>query len=93
MGKLIDINYRYYYSDFHKSFIQGTIAASTNCQTDKQILPRRYLAALKTLFSNKNIIILPSDKGDGVVMESSVQKLMDLLDNNNTYKQISLQAI
>ena len=57
----------------------------------------RYLAAWKTLFSKNTIIILPSDKGVVVVvvMDSSIynQKLMDLLDDNNTHEQISPQTI
>ena len=86
MGQLIDINYRHYDSDFHKGFVQGIITASTNCQTDELTLPRRYLAALQTLSSNHNIIILPSDKGGGGMVMASVynQKLTDLLDDNNT---------
>ena len=42
------------------------------------------------------IVISPSDKGgDVVIMDSMVynQKLMDLLDDNNTCEQISLQTI
>ena len=41
-------------------------------------------------------IYIYSDKGGGVViMDSTVynQKLMDLLDDNNIYEQISLQTI
>ena len=91
IGQLIDINYKHHDSNFHKGFEQDIIATSTNCHTDEQTLPRRYIPALKSLSSNHNIIISHSDKGGGaVVMDSSVynQKLMDLLDDNNTYEQI-----
>ena len=63
---------------------------------DEHILPKRYLAVLKTLYSNNNIVILPSDKAGGIVaMDSAVyyQKLLELLDDNNTYEQISPQTI
>ena len=86
------MSYRHHDSDFYKDFVQGIIAASTYCQTDEQTLPRRYLTAFKTISSN-NIIMLSTSKGD--VMDSSVnnQKLMDLLENNSTYEQISPQTI
>ena len=96
MGKLINTNYKHHDSDFHKGFLQGIIAASTNCHSDELTLPNRYITALNSLSSNHNIIISPSDKGGGVViMDSTVynQKLMDLLGDNNTYEQISLQTI
>ena len=66
------------------------------CHSDEPTLPKRYITALKSLSSNHNIVISPSDIGGGVViMDSTVynQKLMDLLDDNNTYEQISLQTI
>ena len=42
MGKLIDMNYRHHNLDFYKGFVQGRIAASTNCQIDEHILSGRY---------------------------------------------------
>ena len=54
------------------------------------------ITALKTLSSNHKIIISPPVKGKGVViMDFTVynQKLMDLLGDNKTYEQISLQTI
>ena len=71
------------------------IAASTNCQNDEHILPRRNLAALKTLFSNHNIIISPFDKGGDVVMDSTVysQKILDLLNDNSTNMNRSLNKL
>ena len=73
MEKLIDLYHRHHKSDFHRSFVQGIIVASTNCQTDDPPLPKRYTAALKYLSSDHNITISPSDKGGGVViMDSSV---------------------
>ena len=63
IGKLIDMNYRRYDSDFHKGFVQDKSATSTNCQIDELTQLRRYLAALKTLFHHNNIILLPSNKG------------------------------
>ena len=50
---------------------------------------------MKTLFRN-NIIITPSDKGGcGVIMDSTHynNKIMELLDDKNTYEQISLQSL
>ena len=94
MGKLINTNYKYHHSDFHEGFLQGIIAASTNCHSDELTLPNRYITALKSLSSNHNIVISPSDKGGGVViMDSTVynQNIMDLLSDNNTYEQISIQ--
>ena len=96
MGKIINTNYKHHDSDFDKRFLQGIITASTNCHSDEPTLPKRYITALKSLSSNHNIVISPSDKGGGVViMDSAVynQKLMDLLDDDNTYEQISLQTI
>ena len=96
MGKIINTNYKYHDSDFHKGFLQGIIAASTNCHSDELTLPNRYITALRSLSSNHNVIISPSDEGGGVViMDSSVynQKLMDLLDDSNTYEQISLKTV
>ena len=90
MGKLINTNYKHHYSDFHKGFLQSIIATS-----DELTLPNRYITALKTLSSNHNIVISPSDKGGAIViMDSTVynQKLMDLL-GDNSYEQISLQTI
>ena len=73
MEKLVDIYYRHHDSDFPEGFVQAIIAASTNCQTDEQTLPRRYLTASNVLSSNNNFIILLFDKGGGVVaMDSSV---------------------
>ena len=97
MGKLINTNYKHHDTDFHKGFLQGIIAASTNCHSDELTLPNRYITALKSLSSNPGIVISPSDKGGCVVviMDSTVynKKLMDLLDDNNIYEQISLQTI
>ena len=96
MGKIINTNYKHHDSDFDKGFLQCIIAASTNCHSDEPTLPKRYITALKSLSSNHNIVISPSDKGGGVVIMDSMvynQKLMDLLDDNNTYEQISLQTI
>ena len=69
-------------TNFHKGFLQGIIAASINCHSDELTLPNRCITALKSLSSNHNIVISPSDKSGGVViMDSTVynQKLMDLL--------------
>ena len=96
MGKLVNTNYKHHDSDFHKRFLQNIIAASTNYHSDELTRPNRYITALKSLSSNRNIIIAPSDKGGGVVIMDSMvynQKLMDVLGNNNTYEQISLQTI
>ena len=65
MGKLINIKYRHYDSDFHKGFVQGFIAAKEIKQ------PRRYIAALKSLSSDHNFTISPSDKGGSVVVMDS----------------------
>ena len=73
MGKIINTNYKHHDSDFHKGFLQGIIAASTNCHSDELTLLKRYITALKSLSSNHNIVISPSDKGGGVViMDSTV---------------------
>ena len=63
-------------------------------------LPNWWTDSSKEIFSSlsskNNIIILSSEKGGSVVvMDSSVynQKLVDLLDDNNTYEQISQQTI
>ena len=96
MGKLINTNYKHHDSDFDKGFLQGIIAASTNCHSDELTLPNRYITVLKPLSSNHNVVISPSDKGWGVViMDSTVynQKLMYLFDDNNIYEQISQQTI
>ena len=96
MGKLINTNYKYHDSDFHEGYLQGIIAASTNCNSDEMTLSNRYITALKFLSSNPNIVISTSDKGgDVVIMDSTVYKqtLMDLVGDNNTYEQISLQTI
>ena len=88
MGKLINTNCKHHDSDFLKGFLQGIIATFTNCHSDELTLPNRYITALKSLSSNHNIVISPSDKGGSVViMDSTVynQKLMELLGNNNTY--------
>ena len=91
------MNYRHHNLYFYKGFEQGKIANSTSYQTDEHILPRRYLAALKSLSSNDNIVILSSDKsgGGGGVMDSTVyhQKLLELLDYNNSYERISPKTI
>ena len=74
------MNYRHLDSDFHKGFVQGIIAASTCCQTDEHILPRRYIAALKSLSSYNNIIILLFDKDGCVDIMDSIffnQKLLN----------------
>ena len=96
MGKLINMNYKRHDSDFHKGFIQGILATSINCHSDELTLPNRYITALKSLSSNHNIIISPSDEGGGVVIMDSMlynQKLMDLLGDSSTYEQISLQTV
>ena len=83
-------------TDFHKGFLQGVIAAFTNCHFDELTLPNGYITAIKYLFSNHIIVISPSDKCEGVVNMDSTgynEKLMDLLGDNNTYEQISLQTI
>ena len=92
MGKLINTNYKHHDSEFHKGFLQDIITASTYYHSDELTLPNRYTTALRTLSSNHNIVISPSDKGGGVViMDSTVynQELMVLL-GDNTYEQISL---
>ena len=35
MGKIINTNYKHHDSDFDKGFLQGIIAASTNCHSDE----------------------------------------------------------
>ena len=52
-------------------YLQGIIAASTNCHSDEPTLPKIYITALKSLSSNHNIVISPSDKGGGVVIMNS----------------------
>ena len=47
--------------------IQSIIAASTNCHTNESTLTNTYIATLKSLSSNHNIYVLPSDKGGGIV--------------------------
>ena len=98
IGKIIDSNYKHHDSDFHKGFLQGIIAASTNCHSDELTLPNRNITALKSLSSNPNIFISPSDKGGGVgIMDSTDynQKLMDqlmitTLMNRYPYKQLQI---
>ena len=96
MGKLINISYKHHDSDFHKGFLQGIIAAFINYHSDELTQPNRYITALKSLSSNHNIVISPSDKVGGIVIIDSMvynQKLMDLLGENNIYEQISLQTV
>ena len=66
MEKLIDLNNRHHDSNFHKYL-------SHYCCFHQ--LPYRwtyrYITAFKSLSSNHSIIISPSDKGDGVVVDSS----------------------
>ena len=67
----------------------STKDSSTNCHSNELTLPNRHITALKSLSSNHNIVISPSDKGRAVViMDSTVynQKLMNLLGDNNTYE-------
>ena len=92
MGKLINTNYKHHDSDFYKGFLQSIIAASTNCHSNELTQPNRYITALT---SNHNIVISPSDKDGGVVMDSTVynQRSMDQLGDNSTYEQIPLQTI
>ena len=96
MGKLINTNYKNHDSDFHKGFIQSIIAASANRHSDELTLTNSSITALKSLSSNRNLVIWHSDKGRGVViMDSTVynQKLRVILGNNNTYEQISLKSV
>ena len=98
MGKLINTNYKHHDFDFHKGFLQGIIAASTNCHSDELTLPNRYITALKSLSSNHNIIISLSDKCGGVViMESTVYNqnlwiylVITTLMNRYPYKQFQI---
>ena len=56
----------------------------------------RHIAALRDLSRNNNIIIILSDEGDRVVIlgfSHYNNKIMNLLNNKNTYDQISLQII
>ena len=71
MGKIINSNYKHHDSDFHIGFLQGIIAASTNCHSDELTLPNRYITALKSVSSNHNIVISPSDKDGGLVIVDS----------------------
>ena len=68
----MNTNYKHHVSDFHKGFIEGIIAASTKCHSDDLPLPNRYITALKSLSSNHNIVISPSDKSGGVVIMYSM---------------------
>ena len=89
----INTDYKHHDSDFHKGFLQGIIAASSNGHSDEPTLPNRYITAIKYLSSKPNNVISPVKGGGVVIMDSTVynQNLMDLLDDNNTYEQISLQ--
>ena len=90
MGKLINTND----SGIHKGFIQGIIAASTNCHSDELTLPNRYITAWNiSLLTTTSLF--PILTKAGCIMDSTVykQKLMGLLGNNITYEQISLQTV
>ena len=91
MGKLVDMNYKHHDLDFLKGFVHDVIAASTNCQTE-HTLPRRYIAVLKSLPPNNDIVISPFDKGGSFVfMDSTINKttLQNVDKNNIHYRQIS----
>ena len=66
IGKLINTNYKHHDSDFYRGLLQGIIAASTNCHSNELTLPNRYITALKSLSSNHNIVISPSDRLHGL---------------------------
>lgn len=92
ISKLINLNYRHSDTDFHKGFTQGILAASLDCQNTEFTLPKRYMNALKSLSTNSDITISPSDKGGGVVVMDTAaynQKMLDLLNDRDTYEQIS----
>ena len=49
-------------------FTQGLLATITNSNTDDLALPWRHRASLSDLSMNNNFIIIPSDKGGGIVI-------------------------
>ena len=92
---LINLNYRHKDSDFNKGFVHGLLAVTTNVNTNDLALFRREIAALRNLSRNKNIFIIRDKGGGGAIMDSTLpnNKIMGLLNDKKTYKQISLQIM
>ena len=65
-------------------YIQGLITSPTNLKNNDKKIQRRDLAVLKDLSNNNNMIITPSDKGNGAVIVDTTQynnELTKLSDN------------
>ena len=88
-------NYHSQDTDFEKGFIQGIITSSLS-STNETSLPRRYITALKNLSKRQDITITSSDKGGGIVIMNTNtynDKMMDLLNDTNTYTTTTFQEI
>ena len=82
--------------DFNRSFVQSLNASTTNHHIVKYSLPRRYISAQTNLAKNKNITITSADKDGGIVILDTIDynnKLMNLLNDKNTYIPSSLNTI
>ena len=77
--------------------MQGQITATTIPSTDNYALHGREIASLKSLSRNNIIIIPPPDKGGGgggdvVIIDCTYyNKIMELINDKNTNKQIAVQ--
>ena len=87
-------NYRHDLSDIDLGFIQGIVTCleSMSRAKEQQILPLRFMNAIKELGNDPNIVISPCDKGGGVAVLSRkdyLDKMADLLSDQENYNTIS----
>ena len=59
------------YSDFMKGFIEGVNPVIINIKINDHTLPRSQITLFRGLFRNNNIITIPSDKVEYVIMDST----------------------
>ena len=90
-------NYRWEDPDIDKGFAQGVLACCKALADDEgQSMPRRYAKALRSLATDKTIVITQADKGGGlVILDKSEyrQKMHEMLNDKETYQKSSNKSI
>ena len=93
----ISKNYRWEDPDIDKGFAQGVLACCKALADDEgQSMPRRYARALRSLATDKTIVITQADKGGGlVILDKSEyrQKMNEMLSDKDTYQKSSNKSI
>ena len=93
LADFVQANYRRNTSAIERGFVQGVATCAVASASDRPpAIPRRFTKALKDLAKDVSLVVVPADKGGGVVVLNKidyVSKMNDILKDDSTYRRVA----